>query len=358
MNFQTKILVIEDDQRFSRTIKNVLSQHGYDVCCCFNGATGIQKAFEYNPDLILCDIKMHPIDGYQVYNVLKESSLIDRIPFMFLTGHSELEEIRFGLDLGVDDYFVKPFNNVDLIKSIENRLAKFKKLTEIGRREFKALFQLAPNGIFLFNGTTLFNANPALLKMLELKQSTLTSLSINDILDDFSFLKIADRIERCSNRLLDSFSDEITLVTKSGVKTDVTISVSVYEKYSAYSLMIGLITPVNKYNTDNEYFVSDILDMLKKENVVISESLGEKLTDVFRQHNINLKPQKSKYFSSRENEILTLSMEGLPIKVIADKLQISDRTVEKHRSRLMEKTKSSNMIEVIIYALKNNLVEI
>ena len=54
---------------------------------------------------------MSPIDGYQVYNVLKESSLIDRIPFMFLTGNSELEEIRLGLDLGVDDYFVKPFNN-------------------------------------------------------------------------------------------------------------------------------------------------------------------------------------------------------------------------------------------------------
>ena len=128
MNFQTKILVIEDDQRFSKTIRNVLSQHGFDVCCTNNGAAGIQKAFEYNPDLILCDIKMDPIDGYQVYNVLKESSLIDRIPFMFLTGHSELEEIRFGLDLGVDDYFVKPFNNNDLIKSIEKRLAKFKKL--------------------------------------------------------------------------------------------------------------------------------------------------------------------------------------------------------------------------------------
>ena len=189
MNFQTKILVIEDDQRFSKTIRNVLSQHGFDVCCTNNGAAGIQKAFEYNPDLILCDIKMDPIDGYQVYNVLKESSLIDRIPFMFLTGHSELEEIRFGLDLGVDDYFVKPFNNNDLIKSIEKRLAKFKKLTEIGRREFKALFNLTPNGIFLFNGSTLFNANPALLKILELEQSSLTSLTISDILDDFSYQK-------------------------------------------------------------------------------------------------------------------------------------------------------------------------
>jgi len=358
MNFQTKILVIEDDQRFSKTIKNVLSQQGYDVYCANNGAVGIQKAFEYNPDLILCDINMNPVDGYQVYNVLKESSLIDRIPFMFLTGHSELEEIRLGLDLGVDDYFVKPFNNSDLIKSIENRLAKFRKLTEIGRREFKALFQLTPNGIFLFNGSTLFNANPALLKMLELEQNSMATITINDILDDFSWQKIADRIEQCSRNLLDSFSEDITLIAKNGLKTEVSINVSVYEKYSGYSLMIGLVTPVNKRNIENEYFISDVLNILRKENVVVSESLGEKLTDIFKQHNINMKTQTNKYFSSRENEILCLSMEGYPIKVIADKLQISDRTVEKHRSKLMEKTRSSNMIEVIIYALKNNLVEI
>ncbi len=358
MNFQTKILVIEDDQRFSRTIKNVLSQQGYDVYCANNGAVGIQKAFEYNPDLILCDINMNPVDGYQVYNVLKESSLIDRIPFMFLTGHSELEEIRLGLDLGVDDYFVKPFNNSDLIKSIENRLTKFRKLTEIGRREFKALFQLTPNGIFLFNGSTLFNANPALLKMLELEQNSMATITINDILDDFSWQKIAGRIEQCSRNLLDSFSEDITLIAKNGLKTEVSINVSVYEKYSGYSLMIGLVTPVNKRNIENEYFISDVLNILRKENVVVSESLGEKLTDIFKQHNINMKTQKNEYFSSRENEVLCLSMEGLPIKVIADKLQISDRTVEKHRSKMMEKTKSSNMIEVIIYALKNNLVEI
>jgi DNA-binding NarL/FixJ family response regulator len=356
MNFQTKILVIEDDQQFVKTIKNVLAQEGYDVCCANNGATGIQKAFEYNPDLILCDITMNPIDGYQVYNVLKESSLIDRIPFMFLTGHSELEDIRLGLDLGVDDYFVKPFNNSELIKSIENRLAKFKKLTEIGRREFKALFQITPNGIFLFNGITLFNANPAMLKMLELDHNGLTT--INDILDDFSWQKIEDRIEQCSRNMLDSFNEEISLITKSGKKIEATIHISVYEKYSGYSLMIAIVTPVIKKDAENEYFISDILNILKKENIVISESLGEKLTDVFRQHTINMKSQKNEYFSNRENEILCLSMEGLPIKAIADKLQISDRTVEKHRSRLMEKTKSNNMIEVIIYALKNNLVEI
>ena len=64
MNNQTKILVIDDDQRLGRTIKNVLSTQGYDVYYANNGALGIQKAFEYKPDLVLCDIKMDSIDGY------------------------------------------------------------------------------------------------------------------------------------------------------------------------------------------------------------------------------------------------------------------------------------------------------
>jgi DNA-binding NarL/FixJ family response regulator len=56
--------------------------------------------------------------------------------------------------------------------------------------------------------------------------------------------------------------------------------------------------------------------------------------------------------------VLKLSCQGLPIKIIADELCISDRTVEKHRASLMEKTGSKNIVEVIIYALKNDLVEL
>src|SRR5665648_878298 len=141
MKLKTKILVIEDDIRLAKTIRNVLVLQDYDVCVVTNGASGIQKAFEYNPNLILCDIKMDPVDGYQVYNVLKESSIIDTVPFIFITGSSDVQEIRFGMDLGADDYFVKPFNNDDLVLAIEKRLSKFKKLTEIGKREFKALFK-------------------------------------------------------------------------------------------------------------------------------------------------------------------------------------------------------------------------
>ena len=355
---QTNILLIDDDQRLGRTIENVLKSNGYGVCFANNGALGIQKAFEYNPDLILCDINMDPIDGYQVYNVLKESSLIDRIPFMFITGNSDLHDIRFGLNLGVDDYFVKPFDNSNLINSIEKRLSKYRRLKEIGKQEFKTLFKLSPYGIFLFDGNMILEVNPALIKILEIDSTKLTSYSIREILDTASFKEIEVRIHKCTKGLLNSFSENVILTSKNGQKKQVFLSVSVYEKYSNHTLMMGLVIQNPSRNeTEADVYVSEILKILKKENVVVTDAMGKKLTDIFKIQAVKIKKQAS-IFSDRENQVLHLSMEGLPIKTIADKLSISDRTVEKHRSSMMGKTNSNNMIEVIVYALRNNLIDI
>ena len=359
MNAQTNILVIDDDQRLGRTLENVLKSNGYNVCYANNGALGIQKAFEFNPDLILCDINMDPIDGYQVYNVLKESSLIDRVPFIFITGNSDLQDIRFGLNLGVDDYFVKPFDNNNLISTIEKRLSKYQRLKEIGKNEFKTLFKLSPYGMFLFVGNLIFDANPALIKMLELDEKKISSYSIDEIFDEASFLSVKDKIDKCSKGLLSSFSQNVILVSKNGQKNQAVFSVSEFERYSNHSLMIGLIQMnQNTVDVENEIYISEILRIFKKENIVVTERIGKKLTDIFKIHNVKVNKQLNSIFSDRENQVLHLSMEGLPIKIIADRLSISDRTVEKHRSSMMEKTNSNNMIEVIIYALRNNIIDI
>ena len=359
MKSQTKILLIDDDQRLGRSIENILKSHDYDVCYVNNGAVGIQKAFEYDPDLILCDINMNPIDGYQVYNVLRESSLIDRIPFIFITGNSDLQDIRFGLNLGADDYFVKPFDNQSLINSIEKRISKYRKLKEFGKQEFNTLFKLSPYGIFLFDRNMILDANPTLIKMLELDEKKLTSYSIENILDPVSFQEVNKKIIEYNNGLLNSFSVNANLVSKNGRKSQVKLSVSVYEKYSGHSFMMGLISlKTNSKEAENDTYFLEILRVLKKENIVVTEAMGKKLTDIFKIHNVKVKKQANSIFSDRESQVLYLSMEGLPIKVIADRLSISDRTVEKHRSSMMEKTNSNNMIEVIIYALRNSMIDI
>jgi len=357
MKLQNKILIIEDDLIQSKILQNILMSENYDVCVANNGAMGIQKAFEYNPDLILCDINMESIDGYQVYNVLKESSLIDHVPFIFISGNSDPHDIRFGLDLGADDYFVKPFNAGALVCAIEKKLIKFKKLKDIGRHEFKALFQLSPNGIFLFDEHVIFEANPALIRILGINGDNLTSYSLEDVIDPVSFNAIEKRIQQCSKGLLNSFSETILLKIGDQKKNEAKLFVSVYEKFAGYSLMIGLITLFN-LKDETEGSELEVMRVLKKENIVVSELLGKQLTDIFKQQNEVSENQLSGFFSKRETEILCLSMEGLPTKLIADRLSISDRTVEKHRANLMEKTNSKNIIEVIVFALRHNLIEV
>jgi len=357
MKLQNKILVIEDDQIQSKIIHDILTLKNYDVSIANNGALGIQKAFEYHPDLILCDINMDNVDGYQVYNVLKESSLIDQVPFIFISANSELDDIRLGLDMGADDYFVKPFNADALVQSIAKRLCRFRKLEEIGKREFKALFQLSPNGIFLFDEHVLFDANPALIEILGFEGTNLTSYSIKDVIEPVSFHAIEERIKRCSKGLLNSFSEKVFLRSGDKNKPEVKLFISAYEKFTGYSLMIGLVT-LFKNSEETEGFESNVLRVLKRENVVVSELLGEQLTDVFKRQNRTSENQVLGFFSKRETEVLCLSMEGLPTKLIADQLSISDRTVEKHRANLMEKTNSKNIIEVIVFALRNNLIDI
>jgi DNA-binding NarL/FixJ family response regulator len=360
MNFQKKILVIEDDNRLGTTIQNILKVHKYDVCITNNGASGIQKAFEYAPDIILCDINMETIDGYQVYKVLEESTILKRIPFIFLTGSSDIEDIRYGMSLGADDYIVKPFNNADLIKSIEKRLEKFEMIREEANREFNQLFNLSPIGIFLFDGTKVYKANHAFVKLIQLSENSPVGLKVEDFIDKASFQKIQSKILEYHLDNNEVFNGEVIIKTFKRDDLPINLVISEFEKFSSYKLYIGLITSLTKANDQAEgpHFADKVYNLLKRENIKISEALGEKITEIFKQKSLNPKKQNNTFFTKRENEILCLSMEGLPIKIIAYKLAISDRTVEKHRTKLMEKAGANNMIEVIVFALKNSLIEI
>ncbi len=360
MNFQKKILVIEDDDRLGTTIQNILRVHKYDVCFTNNGASGIQKTFEYSPDLILCDINMETIDGYQVYKVLEESTILKKIPFIFLTGSSDIDDIRYGMSLGADDYIVKPFNNADLIRSIEKRLEKFETIREEANREFNQLFNLSPIGIFLFDGLKIYKANQAFAKIVHLNESSPIGVEVENFIDETSFQKIQTEIQKYHTESSEIFNDEVTLKTFRHEEVQINLVISEFEKFSNYRLYIGIISSVIKFNDESEgsEFADKVYNLLKRENIKISEGLEEKITEIFRQKSLNPKKQTNTFFTSRENEILCLSMEGLPIKIIAYKLGIADRTVEKHRAKLMEKAGANNMIEVIVFALKNSLIEI
>ncbi|MCU7497206.1 MAG: response regulator transcription factor [Ignavibacteria bacterium] len=119
-----KILVIEDHQTVCQTIKRLLEKAGYEVTAAQNGSEGIRLALETLPEVIVCDIMMPGINGYEVLKHLHSIEKTSSIPFIFLTAKAEMTDLRLGMDLGADDYLVKPFKANDLLSAIKTRLEK------------------------------------------------------------------------------------------------------------------------------------------------------------------------------------------------------------------------------------------
>jgi YesN/AraC family two-component response regulator len=130
-----KILVIEDDRATRNLYLDGLYAEGFDVIGAENGITGIQKAQNHLPDVIVCDITMPDISGYDVLSVLHEDPVTAIIPFIFLAGSGAKTDIRKGMELGADDYVIKPSTLDELVRAIATQLRKQKYLKEWYTRE-------------------------------------------------------------------------------------------------------------------------------------------------------------------------------------------------------------------------------
>ncbi|APS37807.1 MULTISPECIES: response regulator [Salegentibacter] len=119
-----KILLIEDDVTVRENTAELLELSNYEVVTAPDGKKGVDKAKEEIPDIIVCDIMMPELDGYDVLTRLSEDSETKGIPFIFLSAKTEHKDVRRGMDLGADDYLTKPFEEEDLLSAIESRLAK------------------------------------------------------------------------------------------------------------------------------------------------------------------------------------------------------------------------------------------
>ncbi len=129
-----RILVIEDDDPVRENIVDLLTAEGYYPIQARDGEEGAHLAWEWLPDLIVCDILLPHLDGYGVLAKLSRDPATATIPFIFLTALGSQDQIRKGMGLGADDYLTKPFNLNDLLKSIEIRLQKNRTLSQQARR--------------------------------------------------------------------------------------------------------------------------------------------------------------------------------------------------------------------------------
>lgn len=118
------ILLIDDDEPFRRFLANFLRGRGFTVASASSGKEGIALALEFTPDLVICDLDMPGMNGYEVLARLRRDTNLADTPVMFLTGQAAPEQIREGMNLGADDYLTKPMNSAELLRAVNARLAR------------------------------------------------------------------------------------------------------------------------------------------------------------------------------------------------------------------------------------------
>ncbi|MBF0274164.1 MAG: hybrid sensor histidine kinase/response regulator [Nitrospinae bacterium] len=143
MDEKKQVILIIDDSEINRALLNHLLMGEYSILLANDGYQGVEMALKHLPDLILLDILMPNIDGYETIKIIKNNELISKIPVVFISGLDSVEDERIGLDLGATDYISRPFAPPIVIARIRNILISVKQrdLVEKQTKELKEAYE-------------------------------------------------------------------------------------------------------------------------------------------------------------------------------------------------------------------------
>lgn len=119
-----KIMLIDDDPSLQLALRSIICDEGYEFCCASDGRSGLDMLSSEHPDLLLLDVMLPKMNGYDVCREMRAQGR--RIPVLFLSSKGDIVDKGIGFKAGGDDYLVKPFNNEELLMRIEAHLSRHK----------------------------------------------------------------------------------------------------------------------------------------------------------------------------------------------------------------------------------------
>ena len=361
------LLIIDDFIPLLEEVAQYLSFEGYNTFSAKDGSEGIQMAIQHKPDLIICDIEMPKMNGYEVLKTLEKIPLTASIPFIFLTAKAQADDYKVGLQLGADDYITKPLELDTLLMSISKRLDKHEKLKEKHQAKFDIMIKNPLIGTFIFIEDQFVMVNK--------KFEEVSGYSKNDLnKQQLSKLLLGDKETILSklNSCLKNIHDKLQLKISFLNNNKKVVFVELFAKYvelDSKNALIGSIIdvgnsvksdikmsytdkPTEEFEKIIKYLVSIGKDNVAEEVINVKELIAFDL-------NQNLQKVHQKVgLTRREKEILKFICEGFTNIEIAEKLFISNRTVDNHRANLLAKTATKNTAALVAFSVKNHIVEV
>lgn len=318
------ILIIEDDKTLRENTAEFLKEEGYTVIFAEDGLIGVQLAMKHLPDLILCDIMMPNMNGYDFYKTIQQIKITSTIPLVFLTAKSEREDIRAGMQLGADDYITKPFDLNELLQTVKVRLEKHDKLLQQNDEKFYALIDNPLMGVFIYQNEKFIYVNNAFAKLFGLYPTDFTELTFGDLtIGEVKELTL-EKIRRCLK----------------GIQSTVQIVFEAFHKDTKKKLVVEIFASIVNYKG-----VPALIGNAVEASKADYESTGiSPVAIAVADNEDNL--------SKREIEVLNLVCKGSPTSEIALLMNVSQRTVDTHRANLLNKTGCKNTADMVMYAIR------
>jgi putative two-component system response regulator len=204
------ILLVEDSDVLRQGLKSLLEQEGYDVVTGGNGIEALDQMEVVTPDLILADILMPEMDGYELFEAVRSKPKWISIPFIFLTARRERKHILAGKRLGAEDYLLKPISPEDLLTAIRSRLGRSQQLLLAQLQEsYEASLIMLANAIEVRDPYTrghverVMNYAQSIAEYLGWSSTEINNLRFGSILHDIGKINISEDILRKEGTLSD-----------------------------------------------------------------------------------------------------------------------------------------------------------
>lgn len=199
-----KILIVEDDAGYRDTLRDILELNGHEVLAAEDGEQGLALAAQ-SPEFIFCDVEMPKLDGHGVLAGVKQLPGVCDVPFVFLTGRSERDQLRQGMSLGADDYITKPYTQADILAAIAARTKRHHGL----REKIQALAQRHEQEIHAQWSHELLTPLNAVLGSLDLLEGEAQTIDRAELKEFLGLIREgAERQERLARKLIAYFSLE------------------------------------------------------------------------------------------------------------------------------------------------------
>jgi len=130
------VMLVEDEVSLLENLEEMLELEGFKIFKAMNGGEALVQLKSCKPDLIICDIMMPMMDGFEFLKRVRDQSETASLPFIFLTAKTSDQDQRLGRELGADDYLIKPFSREGLLKAIHLRLGKHHSLSNLEKERF------------------------------------------------------------------------------------------------------------------------------------------------------------------------------------------------------------------------------